>query len=65
VSAVDCRTLHGLLGRWYDGDLPPEDAEGFEEHLVLCPPCLVENRRLRVALAALAGAAELLDESGR
>ena len=54
---IDCRVTARLLGRWYDHDLPPDEAQTFEEHLLLCPPCLVEAKRLRGALSALQAAA--------
>ena len=57
-SSLDCRTTLNLLGRWYDHDLPFDEAAAFEEHLVACPPCRVENQRLRVALRSLRAAAQ-------
>jgi hypothetical protein len=65
AAEVDCRVVQRLLGRWHDGELPADESEVFEEHLVLCPPCLVENQRLTVALAALERVAGTRDEGRR
>jgi anti-sigma factor RsiW len=54
---VDCRLVQRLMGRYHDGDLADDRGDTFEQHLLQCPPCLVEYRRLRVALDHLAGAA--------
>jgi hypothetical protein len=57
ASDVDCVVMHRLLGRWHDGRMEAEDGELYEQHLLLCPPCLVDNQRLRIALTALEAAA--------
>ena len=57
ANLPDCHTADRLLGRWYDGQIDPEDATLYEQHLLQCPPCLVENQWLRAALHALQDAA--------
>jgi hypothetical protein len=59
VKAVHltCQVLTGLRWQWFDHTLPEEDTEAYEEHLLFCPPCLVENDKARVALVALRDAA--------
>lgn len=54
---VDCATISVLMGQWHDGELPGDEHQAFEEHLLFCPPCLVQNQKLKGALAALSHAA--------
>ena len=56
-SDVDCALILQRMGRYHDGDLPEDQADRFEQHLLQCPPCLVEVRRLRAALRYLTEAA--------
>jgi len=37
---ISCRELTEFIQRYLDGELPKEEAETFEEHLGLCPPCI-------------------------
>ncbi len=53
----DCRTADRMLSRWVDGLIDPADAALYEQHLLQCPPCLVENQWMRTALGALRRAA--------
>jgi hypothetical protein len=55
---LHCRTAQRLMGRWLDDRIDGVDASLFEQHLVVCPPCLDECGRLRVALGALRHAAQ-------
>jgi hypothetical protein len=54
---LSCRTARRLIGRWLDDSIDGLDASRFEQHLVVCPPCLDECTRLQVALGALRDAA--------
>ena len=57
ASNVSCDVIFGLLGRWHDGDMAEHDRDAYEQHLLFCPPCLQQNDKLRLALAALGQAA--------
>ena len=37
---MTCREMVDFLMDYANGELPPEQASVFEEHLDLCPPCL-------------------------
>jgi hypothetical protein len=50
---LDCRTMVKVMGRWLDGELSEGDSDGYEQHLLFCPACLVHNDKTRLALAAL------------
>jgi anti-sigma factor RsiW len=47
---VDCRQLCDLLFDYVNGDLPPEKVALLEEHLRLCPPCVVHVETYRVTV---------------
>ena len=53
VADVNCRVVSGLLSRWYDGTLEAVDADLYEQHVMVCPPCRRQNDKLHDALAAL------------
>lgn len=60
---VRCDVLSGLVGRWHAGTLRDADREAYEQHLLFCPPCLVQNDKARLGFAALSAvAAELPPE---
>lgn len=50
---VDCALVSSLIGAWRDGQLSDADSESFEEHLLVCPPCMDLNENLQRALGAL------------
>lgn len=56
---VNCAAIDGLLFRWYDGQLDGVEADVFEQHVLLCPPCQVQNGKLRTAMSALPAAARV------
>jgi anti-sigma factor RsiW len=37
---MNCREFVDFLMAYLDGELEPEPARVFEEHMALCPPCL-------------------------
>jgi predicted anti-sigma-YlaC factor YlaD len=37
---MNCREFVDFLMTYLDGELEPEPARVFEEHMELCPPCL-------------------------
>ena len=37
---MTCRELVEFLMDYVSGDLPPDQHQGFETHLALCPPCV-------------------------
>jgi len=53
---LSCEVVFDLTGAWYDDELSENDQNAFEQHLLLCPPCLAYSDRLRRALGALAEA---------
>lgn len=59
MRAVDvrCDVLSGLVGRWHMGSLRDVDLDAYEQHLLFCPPCLVQNDKARLGFAALSAAA--------
>jgi hypothetical protein len=54
ASDVSCEVISGLVGRWQDGDMSDHDRDAFEQHLLFCPPCLIQIDRMRIGLAVLA-----------
>jgi hypothetical protein len=34
-----CREIVDRLPDWAEGRIPEQDAEGYQRHLELCPPC--------------------------
>ncbi|TML22023.1 MAG: zf-HC2 domain-containing protein [Actinobacteria bacterium] len=59
VADVSCQTVGGLLSRWYDGTLAEVEADVYEQHMLVCPPCQRQNDKLRVALAAIPAVADV------
>jgi hypothetical protein len=53
ASDVSCDVVFGLIGRWMDGEMTERDRDAYEQHLLFCPPCLAQNDKARLALAAL------------
>jgi hypothetical protein len=53
ASDVSCDVIVGLIGRWLDGDMDDGDRDAYEQHLLFCPPCLVQTGKTRRALTAL------------
>ncbi len=53
---LSCREFADFLLAWLDGEVPPEQAAEFEEHLVRCPPCVdyVETYRETIRQGKLA-----------
>jgi hypothetical protein len=58
MRAVDarCDVLAGLVGSWHTGTMREVDRDAYEQHLLFCPPCLVQNDKARLAFAALPAA---------
>jgi hypothetical protein len=56
VNAVEarCDVVAGLVSRWHFGTMRAVDREAYEQHLLFCPPCLVQNDKARLSFAALA-----------
>lgn len=55
---ISCDRVTGLATRYLEGAIEPRLRTTFEEHLVVCPPCVCHVAQLRVtvrALHALAG----------
>lgn len=58
VGDISCRAVGGLLSRWYDGALSEVESDAYEQHLLVCPPCLTQNDNLRAGLTALPAVAD-------
>ena len=48
-----CDVVSALIGRWHAGTMDDVDRSGFEQHLLCCPPCLQQNDKAALGLAAL------------
>lgn len=57
AATLTCEMLTSLRWRWLDGGLSEDDTEAYEQHLLFCPPCLVETDKARASLTALRGVA--------
>lgn len=59
MRAVDvtCRAVTGLIEEWHGGALGEDEQELLEQHVLVCPPCLVHLDVHRRGLRALAGVA--------
>ena len=53
VVDVSCQVVGSLLTSWYDNALTDVETDGYEQHMLLCPPCLAQAGKLRAALSAL------------
>ncbi len=54
---VECRSVHGKLSPYLEGELNPPDKETVATHVATCPACSSELLRLRGLLAQLKGLA--------
>jgi hypothetical protein len=52
-----CDVVSALIAKWHTGAMRPKDRDSYEQHLLFCPPCLIQNDKARLALAALSTAA--------
>jgi hypothetical protein len=59
MNATDhrCDVISALVHRWHRGLLEDVDRDTYEQHLLLCPPCLLQNDKARLAFTALSAAA--------
>jgi hypothetical protein len=59
VDAIDvrCDVISALVVRWQRAGLEDVERDAYEQHLLFCPPCLVQNDKARLAFAALPAAA--------
>lgn len=51
-----CDGLSHLVGSWHTGTMREADRNGYEQHLLFCPPCMVQNQKAGLAFAALRSA---------
>jgi hypothetical protein len=56
-SDLSCRLVARLLPQWQQATLLAGENERYEQHLLLCPPCLGQHDKARAALRALRSAA--------
>lgn len=52
-GSMTCREMALLITDYWEGALPPPEAEVFEEHLRLCPPCEDYLDQLRLTRGTL------------
>ena len=50
---IDCRLVKTRLGRFVDGELPPQESAAIEAHIQGCPGCQLELRALQALSASL------------
>lgn len=55
---VSCDVIAKLTIRWICGRMPETDRVAYEEHLVCCPPCMLQMGKARIALTMLPEAAD-------
>ena len=53
---LSCDTASRLVGSWRAGALTTAERDAYEQHLLVCPPCLRQNDKARLAFAALSTA---------
>jgi anti-sigma factor RsiW len=51
IPRITCRELVEFLDAYFDGELPPQDATDFEQHLSACPPCVAYMKSYRESIA--------------
>lgn len=51
-----CDWLSDLIEPWHAGTMREKDRNGYEQHLLCCPPCLAQNDKATLAFAALPSA---------
>ncbi len=61
---ISCEDIFDLVGAWHDRELSERDQNAFEQHLLICPPCLAYSDRVRRALAALEATATVAVPEG-
>ena len=55
---LSCDTASRLVGSWRAGALATAERDAYEQHLLVCPPCLRQNDKASLASAALSKAAD-------
>lgn len=53
ATSQTCNVIVGLVGRWHKGRLSELHRNAYEQHLLFCPPCLVQHDKARLAFDAL------------
>ena len=56
VSNTQCKMIVPLIVKWHTGAMRDVDRDGYEQHLLVCPPCLVQSDKAALALGALRAA---------
>jgi anti-sigma factor RsiW len=54
---LDCIVAVEQVTDYLEGALPPDARTEFEQHLVVCPPCLIYLRQVKAQIAASAALA--------
>jgi anti-sigma factor RsiW len=60
---TSCEVIVPLMGAWSDGLLDADDRDAFEQHLLLCPPCLARGEADRWARQAVRAAAAVVPDA--
>ena len=59
---MNCREFVDFLIDYYDGNLPTEQYAKFQEHMVLCPPCVAYLKSYEQTMKLGKAAFECLDD---
>ena len=60
---MTCQEVVEFLMRYLDGELTAEEQQTFEEHLHLCPPCVVYLETYRATVQVSRFACQANDET--
>jgi len=58
ASELTCKELVELVTEYLDGQLPADELERFEEHLVYCGPCVTHIEQMRETIRVAGGLRE-------
>jgi hypothetical protein len=53
AAEARCKVVSTLAGSWHADTLRAPDRDTYEQHLLFCPPCLVQNDKAGLAFGAL------------
>jgi hypothetical protein len=52
-AAIRCAEFVELVTDWMEGELPEPVRTEIEEHLLICPPCVVYVQQIKAAVEAM------------
>ncbi len=56
TPSIRCAEFVELVTDWMEGDLPEPVRTEIEEHLLICPPCVIYVQQIKSAVAAMRSA---------